>query len=191
MSTDDRQLVADFARHRDEQSFRRLYRRHTPAMFAMAMRLGGARADAEELVQEAWCRAIERFDSFRHESALRTWLIGIVVNCHREALRRRASTQALTDDELPAATVTPLPVSTRSRAEPIDVERALRELPHGYREVVLLHDLNGYTHKEIAAMLGIQEGTSKSQLARGREHLRILLAAPAARPEQPGKRGET
>ncbi|MDX1517272.1 MAG: RNA polymerase sigma factor [Woeseiaceae bacterium] len=183
MTDDDDTLIRNFAARRDESSFRRLYRRHTPAMFAMAVRLRGSHSEAEELTQEAWCRAVERFDRFDRRSALRTWLIGILINCFREDVRRRRRSHSASESELQKLSdslVTPLPVTRRTPAEPIDVERALSKLPAGYREIVLLHDLNGYTHKEIAAMLGIQEGTSKSQLTRGREHLRKLLAAAPA-----------
>lgn len=192
MTADDSILLETFERRRDERSFRQLYRRHTPSMFAMAVRLSGSQAEAEELTQEAWCRAVERFSAFDRRSALKTWLIGIVVNCYREAVRRNTRSRPATDAELENLSdspVTALPVSRRTPAEPIDLERALSRLPPGYREVVLLHDLNGFTHKEIAAMLDIEEGTSKSQLARGREHLRALLASPATRSEQIDKRG--
>ncbi len=192
MTADDSVLLETFERRRDERSFRKLYRRHTPSMFAMAVRLSGSQAEAEELTQEAWCRAVERFGAFDRRSALRTWLIGIVINCYREGVRRSAKTRPATDAELENLSdspVTALPVSRRTQAEPIDVERALSRLPPGYREVVLLHDLNGFTHKEIAVMLGIQEGTSKSQLKRGREQLRSLLASPAGRSEYTDKRG--
>lgn len=192
MANDDHLLVKAFDRHRDESSFRQLYRQHTPAVFAMAIRLSGSHAEAEELTQEAWCRAVERFDTFRRQSTVRTWLIGILINCHREAIRKQARTRPASDDEIERLSdelVTPLPVSPRKPADPIDVERALSKLPDGYREVILLHDLNGYTHKEIANMLGIQEGTSKSQLKRGRDYLRNLLRETTKTSSAADKRG--
>lgn len=192
MALDDYRLLRRFERRRDEESFRLLYRQHTPVIFAMAIRLSGSHAEAEELTQEAWCRAVQRFDTFRRQSSLRTWLIGILINCHREAARRYARMRAASGEELEKlsdAQVTPLPVASCAPAEPIDIERALSKLPEGYREVVLLHDLNGYTHKEIAQILDIQEGTSKSQLKRGRDYLRRLIGSPAAESGATDKRG--
>lgn len=192
MTADDKHLVRDFVRRRDERSFRRLYKLHTPAIFAMAIRLSGSHTEAEELTQEAWCRAVERLDTFRQQSTVRTWLIGILINCHREAVRKGARARPAPEEEIEALSnslVTPFPVVTRTPADPIDIERALSKLPDGYREVVLLHDLNGFTHKEIAGMLGIQEGTSKSQLKRGRDHLRGLLRAQPVGSESSDKRG--
>lgn len=194
MSDDDEALLRRFAKRRDEASFRRLYRRHTPAVFAMALRLCGSEARAEELTQDAWCRAVERIDAFGRRSAFRSWLIGILINCFREALREDRKSRPATEAEmekLSESLVTPLPVARQAPAERIDVERALSKLPPGYREIVLLHDLNGYTHREIAAMLGIQEGTSKSQLTRGRDHLRRLLAASPACSAPSDRRGSS
>lgn len=186
----ERRWIRDFARRRDETSFRRLYRLHTPALFAMAMRLSGSQTDAEEIVQDTWCRAAENFSTFRKDSALRTWLTSIVINCWRESIRKQSRMRPTSNDELESmsdALVTSLPVTPQTPADPIDIERALSRLPEGYREVVLLHDLNGYTHREIAGLLGIREGTSKSQLTRGRQQLRALLSP--AESESITKRG--
>lgn len=178
MSPDDRVLVEAFSRRRDESSFRRLYRRHTPMIFAMAVRLCGSRAEAEELTQEAWVRAVERHDQFGWGSKYSTWLAGILVNCFRETVRRRKRIpHAFDETQSPtlAAVVSPFPGTHQTPADALDVERALARLPEGYREAVILHDVHGYTHQEIAAMLEIREGTSKSQLNRGRARLRELL----------------
>lgn len=182
MSLEGQTLLEEFLRRRDETAFRRLYRHHTPGLFALAVRLAGARNDAEEIVQEAWVRAVERLDRFGGRSSFRTWLCGIVVNCHRERARRR-----LRDPEpldvAPAAKVVAFP-GRRPKADTIDVERALARLPDGYREVVVLYYLNGYTHREIGDLLGIDPGTSKSQLSRGRARLRELLAPEAPNQEK-------
>lgn len=179
-------LLEAFSRQRDETAFRALYRMHTPMLYAMAMRLSGSGSDADELVQEAWVRAVERHDRFAGRSRYRTWLVGILINCHREsAKRRRRRLLSLIDDGHPESVESASPAAP-APADAIDVDRALADLPDGYREVVILHDLNGYTHREIAAMLDIQEGTSKSQLNRGRARLRQLLAK---RPADPHSRG--
>lgn len=169
-------LFEDFDRRRDEASFRRLYGAHAPALFGLAVRLCGSRSEAEELVQEAWVRAVERHSRFDGRSAYGTWLAGILINCHREALRRRGRLSSAGDDaSLDRPKVTPFPRSPGVRYHRVDVERALSRLADRYREVVVLHDLYGYTHREIGRLLVIDEGTSKSQLFRGRARLREIL----------------
>ncbi|MDX1556616.1 MAG: RNA polymerase sigma factor [Xanthomonadales bacterium] len=167
-----------FVRYRDEPSFRALYRQHTPMIFAMAVRLSGSRNEAEELVQEAWVRAVERIESFGRRSKFGTWLAGILVNCHRESMRRDVRSQPASAEVIEAFGHSEIP-----RADPADLEKAIGSLAAGYREVVVLHDLYGYTHQEISELLGIEPGTSKSQLARGRARLRRALTekAPHAR----------
>ena len=167
----DRLLLEAFHEHRDESSFRALYGRHTPLLFGVAVRLCGSRQEAEELTQEAWIRAVERHDRFDWRSKYSTWLTGILVNCFRERARQlRRQTLAFADNERDESMARSAP-----SAETMDIERALRSLSEGYREVVVLHDLHGYTHAEIAVMLEIKEGTSKSQLQRGRARLRALM----------------
>jgi RNA polymerase sigma-70 factor (ECF subfamily) len=163
---DDREAVQAFLARRDEASFLVLYRRHTPYLYRLALRLlAGRRAEAEDAVQETWLRAAARLGAFRGEAALRTWLAGFTVNCCRELLRA------------PGAA----PAADHVRAVPfagpdLDLERAIAALPAGYREVLVLHDLEGYTHEEIAARLEITAGTSKSQLSRARRALRERIA---------------
>lgn len=165
---DDAALVREFLARRAEAVFRRLYTRHTPAMFGLAMRLSGGRQDeAEDAVQEAWIRAVERLPAFRGESALRTWLCGITVNCARERLRAAW----LSEGEVPESATAP------AADERLTVEQLLYRLPAGYRAVLVLHDVEGYTHREIAVLLGIEEGTAKSQLSRARRTMRAWLAS--------------
>ena len=169
---DDRELVARFLRSRDEAAFRAIYRRHTPALYALALRLLAPRTlDAEDVIQEAWIRAVERLGRFRWEAALRTWLGGIVVNCCRERLREGWRWEPSIDDGSegsPDAEAPPLELT-------IDVDRALAALPAGCRGVFVLHDVEGRTHQEIGLLLGISAGTSKSQLFHARRRLRALL----------------
>src|SRR5262245_41327984 len=92
----DRERVTRFLKNRDEASFRALYRAYTPALYLLALRLLGRNPqDAEEAVQEAWIRAVERFTTFRWDSSLRTWLCGIIINCCKEICRRKPRTQEL------------------------------------------------------------------------------------------------
>jgi len=140
-------------------------------MYALAYRLmGGREADAADALQDAWLRAIGRLATFRRESSLRTWLCGFIVNCCRE--RFRGPLFEGVDDE---ASVSSVRSSELRVLGTIDLERALASLPPGARTVVVLHDIHGYTHDEIGGALGIDPGTSKSQLSRGRDALRRRL----------------
>ena len=176
-SADDRGLVRRFVRTRDEAAFRALYRAHAPSLYGLALRLvRGNEATAQDIVQEAWLRVVPRLGQFRWQSKLRTWLCAVVVNVHREELRRRAR-----ETERVAAARRGLNVVRGSGSVgSSDLERAIAELPDGYREVLVLHDVEGYTHKEIASMLGIEEGTSKSQLSRARRAMRTWLDTEGA-----------
>ena len=167
----DEELLDAFLRDRSDRRFLALYDRHAPGMYALACRLMGTReADAADALQDAWMRAISRLAEFRGESSLRTWLCGFVVNCCRERFR-----QPLFE---PMADT----FATPERADlAVDLERALQSLADGYRAVIVLHDIEGYTHREISLALGIDEGTSKSQLSRGREALRRRLDPRALR----------
>jgi RNA polymerase sigma-70 factor (ECF subfamily) len=156
--------------HRDEAAFRQLYRRHTPALYRIASRLTQDRDNqAEEIVHDAWLRAAERWASFGWRSSLRTWLIGILLNRLREAHRswRREPLDSLDGDIAEAA-----PARVEDR---LDLEAAVRRLPPGYRAVLILHDIEGHTHEEIADLLGLEAGTSKSQLSRARRAVRRWL----------------
>lgn len=157
----------------DESAFRLLYRRHTPRLHQLALRLvGGTEADAEDVVQDTWIKAVEKLDSFRWESAFGTWLHAIAVNVAREAMRRRGRRQEVEFPEL-AEPASPAPLD---RVEVMDLERAIAALPDGYRTVLVLHDVEGYTHEEIAEQLGVAAGTTKSQLFRARRAIRTQLA---------------
>lgn len=159
----------------DEAAFRTLYRRHTPRLWPLILRLLGgsaARAEAEDAVQETWIRAVQALAAFRWESAFSTWLTGIGLNCARELLRKRnrraeTSTEGLLEF-----------LDDGARPEPgrrLDLEAAIGALPDGYRAVLVLHDLEGYTHPEIGERLGIAPGTSRSQLHHARRTVRRLL----------------
>ena len=166
--TDDLALVERFLRARGEDAFRALYRAHTPALYALALRLtGGDRTEADDLVQESWVRALTALQNFRAQSALRSWLCGVLVNVRRGRMR---ADWRIVD----APDVEPI-AETNRHDDAIDLERAIAGLPEGAREIYVLHDVHGYTHGEIAELMGIVEGTSKSQLNRARSLLRSSL----------------
>jgi RNA polymerase sigma-70 factor (ECF subfamily) len=167
----DGALVSRFLARRDERAFTALYERHTPLMYGLSLRLAaGEEPEARDVVQEAWVRAIAGLATFRGESRLSSWLCGICANVWRERLRRTRPEVALDAASEGAALPSPAPPH-----EPLDVRRALEGLAPGYRAVIVLHGIYGYSHAEVAAMLGIAEGTSKSQLLRGRRALRLAL----------------
>ena len=169
----DKAIVEIFLLTRDETMFRLLYRRHADVLWRLAMRLaGGDRVVAADVTQDAWLRAIERLPQFRWQSSLRTWLCGFVVMRVKEHWRVEMNLHHRFES-LDAAGdfMEPLVVS----AEKIDLESALPLLPPGFRAIFTLHDLEGWKHEEIAKLLGITVGTSKSQLSRAREALRKML----------------
>ena len=166
----DRSLVDRILATGEERAFRALYRRHTPAIYQFALRsLGGHEAEAEDVVQEMWIRATEHLADFRWESTLRSWLTGIALNLCRGLFRRRDRNWLSLEEEL---VPTAPPTHPESR---LDLETALTALPDGFRAVLVLHDVEGFTHEEIADQLGIAAGTSKSQLFRARRAMRRLL----------------
>jgi RNA polymerase sigma-70 factor (ECF subfamily) len=124
---------------------------------------------------------VQRLPAFRWESSLRTWLAGITVNVCRDILRRRIRERERLETRFPAAAGP----TARPDAGTLDVERAIAGLPEGYREILVLHEIEGYTHEEIAGLLGIDAGTSKSQLSRARQALRSRLRGD---PDADGRR---
>jgi RNA polymerase sigma-70 factor (ECF subfamily) len=173
----DRRLVSKFLARRNEPSFRELYHRHTPALYQLALRLVGWNVhEAEEVVQDTWMRAIEALGGFRWESSLRTWLSGIAINRCRELYRQRVrQSHEVVIEQLAQE------ISTTENFERLDLEQAIAALPNGYRQVLVLHDVEGYTHEEISRMLEIEVGTSKSQLSRARSSVREALQAVATK----------
>ena len=168
----DRELADQVIKRGDEDAFRALYRRHTPGVYQFVLRLvGGNVQEAEDVIQETWMRAARGLEGFRWKSALRSWLTGIALNRVREMARKRKRSlvEVVGEWEFPAAASDP--------GRRIDLERALELLPPGFRTVLVLHDVEGFTHQEIGDQLGITDGTSKSQLHGARKAMRKLLNA--------------
>ncbi|RME21224.1 MAG: RNA polymerase sigma factor [Deltaproteobacteria bacterium] len=157
----------------DRQALRALYDAHSRRAYALALRLTGSAEDAEEIVQEAFMRAFRALGGFRAESRFSTWLYRIVVNRSNDLMARRArqrKKEISLDVHEPAGPDTGSDPMQRRR-----IEKALEGLPEGYRNVLLLHDMLGLDHGEIAKILGIRRGTSKSQLHKARAWMRRAL----------------
>jgi RNA polymerase sigma-70 factor, ECF subfamily len=175
--------TAEFAlvercRQGDLAAFEELYRTHAGRIYGLAMRMVGNSADAEDLLQEIFLSAHRKLESFRGESALGTWLYRLATNQILDHVRSRAArtgqvTDAL-DDEAALADAMGHRLGDRA-IDRIDLERALAQLPEGCRAAFVLHDVEGLEHKEVAEVLGIAEGTSKSQVHKARLRLRALL----------------
>jgi RNA polymerase sigma-70 factor (ECF subfamily) len=170
--------VADAVRRAqagDPDAFEAVYRAHAGRVYALCLRMTADGAAAAELTQDVFVRAWEKLDSFRGESAFGSWLHRLAVNVVLAARRvtdRRGEDPLGEDDDR----ASPLPpVHTAEPGLRMDLEAAIASLPPMARQVVVLHDLEGYEHAEIGAMLGIAEGTSKAHCFRARRLLRERL----------------
>lgn len=171
---DERELIAR-VRAGDGAAERALYDAHVDRVYRLAYRLAGDDDLAREFTQDAFVRAFERLGSFRGDAKLSTWLHAITTSVVLNGLRKvRRFRQREADLESADGVA-----GGRRAAEP-DLKRRLAEaidaLPHGYRTVFVMHDVEGYTHEEIGTALGVETGTSKAQLSRARARLRESLA---------------
>lgn len=172
----------------DESAFETVYRQHAARLYGLVSRMVGARGEAEDLLQEVFLMAYRKIGGFRGDSSLGTWLYRLAVNHCLDVLRSRQArmddhTESIDEPERPPL-ASPVPVL--SAVGRIDLERAIAALPPACRAVFLLHDVEGLAHQEIASMLGISEGTSKSQVHKARVRLRAHLGG--ARDEARAKR---
>jgi RNA polymerase sigma-70 factor (ECF subfamily) len=156
----------------DGLAVRTLYERYAPRVFAVVRRIAGEEDLAQDYAQEAWIRAIRALPTFRGDARFSTWLHRIAVNSALQALRK-ADTRKKRE--------APMPDAVAVHPSEGDVllgdllERAMDRLPDGMRQVLILHDVEGYTHEEIGEFLGVTSGTSKSQLFKARAKMRDLL----------------
>lgn len=162
----------------DPGAFEELYRAHSPRLFGLACRMVG-RTDAEDLLQDIFLTAHRKLGLYKGESSLGTWLFRLATNLCLDFLRSRANRSAQVTDSYDAEDATP-PAGGRGPilgvVDRLDLERAVAELPDGCREVFVLYDVEGFEHREVGAMLGISDGTSKSQLHKARLRLREYFA---------------
>lgn len=170
--TDPDAVDATLAASGDAHAFERLYRGHLARVHSLARRMLSD-DDADEVAQDVFVRAWQKLGTFRGEAAFGTWLHRLAINV---ILGRRETLGTRRKRYLEGDAVLELMPSRRAAPETaMDMEAAIALLPDGAREVFVLHDVEGYRHEEIAGMLGLATGTSKSQLHRARMALRRHL----------------
>ncbi len=177
----EEQALVERARAGDRLAMSQLYQAHSRRVYAVVRRLAGDDDLAADLSQDAWVRAFERLHLYRGEAAFGTWMHRLATNVALNRLRRRTKRP---DVEASA-------VGMRTHVKPSDetvlsrrvLSDALDKLPDGYRRVLVMHDVEGWTHDEIGKSLGIASGTSKSQLHKARARMRQLIAPCAAATE--------
>ena len=162
----------------DAAAFEQLYRQHYRRVYSLCLRMLGSQTQAEDLTQEVFLQVFRKLGSFRGDSAFTTWLHRLTVNQVLMHFRKRGVKLEHTSEEGDFSNVVDTPLQSTRRISMVDrlaLEKAIAELPPGYRTVFTLHDIEGYEHEEIAGMLGVSIGTSKSQLHKARMRLRELL----------------
>ena len=155
-------------------AFDELYRRFAPRVFTLACRMTGSRSQGEDLLQEIFLLVYRKLGSFKGDAALGTWVYRLATNCCLDFLRSRQHKLEQASDELDEG-LPPRGEGRRLTTERLDLERAIAQLPPGYRAAFVLHDVEGFDHAEVGRLLGIAEGTSKSQVHKARMKMRELL----------------
>ncbi|HXU21695.1 MAG TPA: sigma-70 family RNA polymerase sigma factor [Verrucomicrobiae bacterium] len=171
------------AQQGDAAAFERLYRLHSRRVYSLCLRMVGNTAEAEDLTQEAFLQLFRKIATFRGESAFSTWLHRLAVNVVLMKLRRKSgketSLEQVTEPDeesgTPRRDFGTIDLRLSGSLDRVNLQRAVDQLPPGYKAAFILHDVQGYEHNEIAEMLGCSIGNSKSQLHKARMRLRDLL----------------
>ena len=161
----------------DVPAFEELYRQHSTRLFNLAWRMCGTRSDAEDLLQEIFLLAYRKLPEFRGESAVGTWLYRLAMNRCLDHLKSRQTRAGAATTTLDEETMRGPRAVSDGGIRRLELERAIERLPEGARAAFVLHDVEGFQHHEIASILGISEGTSKSQVHKARLKLRAILTA--------------
>jgi RNA polymerase sigma-70 factor, ECF subfamily len=176
----------------DAEAFEWLYEKHKRRVYSLCLRMTANTAEAEDLAQEAFLQLYRKIGTFRGESAFSTWLHRLSVNVVLMHLRRKnlpvvslEETSQATDEDSPRKDFGADDVSLVGSIDRLQLQRAVNDLPPGYRTIFVLHDVEGYEHNEIAKIAGCSVGNSKSQLHKARMKLRDLLKM--SRAEKVGK----
>ena len=167
----------------DAAAFERIYRLHSRRVYALCLRMVGNTAEAEDLAQEAFLQLFRKIHTFRGESAFSTWLHRMAVNVVLMKLRKKTLPEISLDEQMepdeetggPPRDVGAPDLAMLGSIDRVNLERAIDMLPPGYKQVFVLHDVQGYEHNEIAKLMECSIGNSKSQLHKARMRLRELL----------------
>jgi RNA polymerase sigma-70 factor, ECF subfamily len=171
------------AQQGDAAAFERLYQLHNRRVYSLCLRMVGNTAEAEDLTQEAFLQLFRKVSTFRGESAFSTWLHRLAVNVVLMKLRKKSGTESSLeqitepdeDSGGPRRDFGAPDLRLSGSIDRVNLQRAVDELPPGYKAVFILHDVQGYEHNEIAKIMGCSIGNSKSQLHKARMRLRELL----------------
>jgi RNA polymerase sigma-70 factor (ECF subfamily) len=163
----------------EASAFEALYQQHATRLYNLASRMAGRSGDAEDLLQEIFLLAYRKIGSYRGDASLGTWLYRLAMNHCLDVLRSRQARMGLVTDSMDEPDSTPVaaPLPTLTAVSRIDLERAIETLPPACRAAFLLHDVEGFGHNEVADILGVSEGTSKSQVHKARLRIRARLGA--------------
>jgi RNA polymerase sigma-70 factor (ECF subfamily) len=166
----------------DHQAFAQLYSLHKRRIYSLCLRMVGNIAEAEDLTQDAFLQLHRKIATFRGDSAFSTWLHRLAINVVLMRLRRKGLSvisldEAMepTPDDSPGRSFGATDLTLAGSIDRLALEQAIADLPAGYRLIFVLHDIEGYEHNEIAAMLDCSIGNSKSQLHKARLKLRDAL----------------
>ena len=180
--------LAQLASGGDMTAFEQIYQRHHRRVYSLCLRMTQNPPEAEDLTQEVFIQLFRKLGSFRGESAFTTWLHRLTVNqvlmyFRKRSVRDEKTTEdGETPDQIVAGTENPMMMPIVDR---LALDKAIAQLPPGYRTVFILHDVEGYEHEEVGRIMQISTGTSKSQLHKARMKLRILLRQQNGVSEQP------
>jgi len=170
------------AKRGDPDAFEVLYALHKRRVYSLCLRMTSNVAEAEDLTQEAFLQLYRKIATFRGESAFSTWLHRMAVNVVLMKLRKKGLPEVSLEETLepqqedaPRKDIGARDLVLAGSIDRVNLERAIESLPHGYRVIFVLHDVEGYEHNEIAEMMGCSIGNSKSQLHKARLKLRELL----------------
>ena len=164
-------------------AFEQLYRRYSRRVYALCLRIVKNDSEAEDLTQEAFLRLFRKIHTFRGEASFSTWLHRLATNVALMRLRRKrytevsmdANSEPDEDESGPHVELGGPDLRLSGALDRVNLRRAIEQLPEGYKEMFILHDVEGYEHHEIAKILGCSSGNSKSQLYKARLRLRELL----------------
>ena len=159
----------------DVEAFELLYRQHAARIYTLACRMAGSPEDGEDLLQEIFLQAHRKLGGFKGDSAIGTWLYRLALNHCLDYVRSRQAKMHKLTETLDADTSFEPTARRDTPIARLDLERAVARLPEGCREAFVLHDVEGFDHKEVGRLLGIAEGTSKSQVFKARMKLRSML----------------